>query len=328
MREASQYLHIAGVEAARLSAPQEALRYFEQAMELAQEAEDRILADRARLLLGLFRGSDAARDYERLLAGARSVGDKPAELEAMLGLARANYILSLDSSDSAVISRSRDLSHAAIELAREIGDRSALVRALVPTQWFSDFWPEYRPRAEAQVREAHALALELGDGALIVDSTMALFRFESTRENIRVGEELLERLLEDRDLLRTNALLFRLMFMHLEAGNFAQCIARCDQGIALAAETGAPPVQYPTLKSMALARTGRSREAWDSVQDEIADDEHPFGRAFQRTGMATYYFEIRAWQCAVECLRVVDEEAPLLGRAWLNSGPRLSYRCA
>ena len=39
---------------------------------------------------------------------------------------------------------------------------------------------------------------------------------------------------------------------------------------------------------------------------------------FQQVGIATYYFEIRAWERAVECLRTVDEEAPRLGRAWLK----------
>ena len=95
------------------------------------EEYDRILGQCATLLLGLFRGKEAARDYERLLTSARQRGNRAQELESLLGLASASYIISIDEPDFAA--QSLDLYKQAYSLARELDDKVGMVRSLVPT---------------------------------------------------------------------------------------------------------------------------------------------------------------------------------------------------
>ena len=66
----------------------------------------------------------------------RGSGDRPAELEALLALGRAHYVMSLDLQDFAA--RARATYQAAFRLARELGDQRAMASALIPTVWFTD----------------------------------------------------------------------------------------------------------------------------------------------------------------------------------------------
>ena len=96
--KALEYLVKTGHKAAQRYANREALDAFQQALERVQMGEeyDRILGQCATLLLGLFRGKEAARDYERLLTSARQRGNRTQELESLPGLASASYIISID----------------------------------------------------------------------------------------------------------------------------------------------------------------------------------------------------------------------------------------
>jgi predicted ATPase len=84
----------------------------------------------ASILVEAFQGKAAASNYERLLGMARQRGNKALELEALLGLADAYYVLALDDQDPATIARSREHNEAALVLARELGNTPAIVRSL------------------------------------------------------------------------------------------------------------------------------------------------------------------------------------------------------
>jgi len=87
--KAIEYLVKAGQKAAGRYANQDALDYFQQALELIKTDDDynRVLRYRAKLLLDMFRGKEAASDYEQLLENAKRSGDRKRELESLLGLA-------------------------------------------------------------------------------------------------------------------------------------------------------------------------------------------------------------------------------------------------
>src|SRR5438128_506121 len=71
-------------------------------------------------------------------------------------------------------------------------------------------------------------------------------------------------------------------------GDFEQCAVTCDEGIALAEQLGSPPVQYASIKGLALTDLGRFDAAWTSFQQEVADEAHPFGRCMREFGVAVW----------------------------------------
>jgi hypothetical protein len=84
-----------------------------------------------------------------------------------------------------------------------------------------------------------------------------------------------------------------------------------------AAATGVLPVQYPTLAAVALVGLGRYGEAWQSLQEEVADPAHPFGQAFRDLGVATYLVDVLAYERAAEVLASVAMRAASLKRGWM-----------
>ncbi|MCH8289544.1 AAA family ATPase [Candidatus Poribacteria bacterium] len=322
--KAIEYLVKAAQKAASRYANQEALDYFQRALDLAKsdDESDRILKYRAKLLLNLYQGREAASDYECLLNSAKGRGDQKDELESLLGLASAYYTIALDELDFA--SKSLALYKQAYTLARKLDNRTCMVRALVPTTWFMDFWPEYRDETLANAEDALILSQEIGDKELIIDSKMAMLDtlrripdcIEAAEEQ---GEELLNQLKSCHDLLRLKEVYFQLMCMHLSRGNFERSVECCDAGINLAAEIGVPPVQFPTFKALALLNLGRYDEAWESLQKEVVDETHRFGSAFKNYGTGIYFLELMAYEKAAEIFESVIEQAKRLGRAWMRS---------
>jgi tetratricopeptide (TPR) repeat protein len=112
------------------------------------------------------------------------------------------------------------------------------------------------------------------------------------------------------------------MWWYVAAGKFEQAVACCDAAIRLAGEIGAPPVQYPTIKAIALLRLGHYGEAWAALQQEVADEEHPFGRAMQALGLGLYYADLMAYDRAAAILRDVYVEATRLRRVWMKHWSR------
>ena len=95
---AATYLHQAGSSAAARLATPEALAFFARAAELAGPGPTRRAALRARgeLLLGLFRGREATVDLELAMREAAEEGAAAEEMEALLRLGRAYYVVGLD----------------------------------------------------------------------------------------------------------------------------------------------------------------------------------------------------------------------------------------
>jgi hypothetical protein len=93
----------------------------------------------------------------------------------------------------------------------------------------------------------------------------------------------------------------------------------CDAGIALAHQLGSPPVQYPSIKALALVDLGRFDEAWASLQEEVADEDHAFGYCMQQLAVAFWFERAGALDRAEERARWVLEEAARLSRTWMQS---------
>jgi class 3 adenylate cyclase/tetratricopeptide (TPR) repeat protein len=317
------YALAAGDYARSVFAYREAERQYTTALEVAEQARNTrgevdALARRAQLRENSFQGKGAAHDYERLLEAALGSGDRPLELQARLGLAGAYYIVALDETEGDSISRSRAMYESAQALAGELGDKRAMVLALLGTRWFTDFWPELRDRWRGNVREALAVSQQIGDEELVLECELATWRNGTRPEAEPRSARLVRQLKERQDPFRLNLLYFSMMWAQLDWAEFERAVETCDAGIRLTEEIGVPPVQYPTLKAVALAHLGRFGEAWEALQREVTDAEHPFGRAMQALGMGVYYFELQAGERATEALRDLLQRARGLRRAWMT----------
>src|SRR5262249_47522416 len=148
---------------------------------------DAVLQSRARLKLDVFRAREAIVDLDSLLVRARQANDHVREVELLLLRSRGLYILSLD--EPGYAEQRRGSYEAAYALAKEIGDRRAMCQALIPTTWFTDYWPEYGEQAVRNNDEATALAQVLGDEDLQIEAASARLRLmnldASHREALR-----------------------------------------------------------------------------------------------------------------------------------------------
>jgi len=137
---------------------------------------------------------------------------------------------------------------------------------------------------------------------------------EAHEEALRI----LQRLETRRDPLRLREHLFLLMWYYWLCGDFEQCVKTCNDGIALSAQLGSPPVQYPSLKGLALTDLGRFDEAWASFQNEVADEQHPLGRCMRELGVAVWFESLGALDRAEAKAKEVLEEARRLSRTWMQ----------
>jgi class 3 adenylate cyclase/tetratricopeptide (TPR) repeat protein len=273
----------------------ESLAAFAEAAKIAPEISVRneILHDRSRLLLDLYRGSEAIVDLNALLARAIEAGDTKREVEILLGLGRANYILSLDN-PAEYAEAARDAYVRAYERAKELGEKRIMALALTPTAWFTDYWVDYRDQATANLHEATAIAAELGDEDLKIDVRASFLRTLPMEEQVPEGEAVQALLEARRDPLRLPEHYFWLMWLYWIRADLERSVEICNKGIALAEQLGTEPVQYPTIKAMALMDLGRFDEAWASLQQEVADEAHPFGAAVKELGISVYLERVGA----------------------------------
>jgi class 3 adenylate cyclase/tetratricopeptide (TPR) repeat protein len=317
------YALAAGDHARSVFAFVEAERQYTTALDIAEQSEDPAgeidpLTRRAQLRLDSFLGKEAIRDYERLLELSRRRGDRSVELAARLGWAGAAYIVALDATSTDVTEQCRAMYESAQVLAEELGNRRALVQALLGTQWFADFWPELRDRWRNNARRALEISHQIGDAELVLQCELATWRSATREEAKQLGARLVRQLTDRHELYRLNTLYFSMMWAHLGWGEFDRAIEVCDAGIHLAGEIGVPPVQYFTLKALALLGLGRYGDAWEALQREVTDQDHPFGQAMQALGLAEYYSELRAYGRAVEVIRDALRRAKALKRAWMT----------
>ena len=222
-------------------------------------AHDDLLSDRGWLLVDLYRGQEAERDFKQLLERAEVRNDDAMILDASDGLSRAHYVLSLDTPGYA--DAARESTERVINLARVQGERLRLGKTLLHSVWFVDYDQAYLHVALEHLREAAAIAEELDDEELrlgVMQRMMGFRFFDATIPPID-SDSLVERFSKMRDPVRLNDLYFWLMWNRLSACQFAQCVAACEEGTRTAASIGVPPVQYPTIKSFALTELGRFR---------------------------------------------------------------------
>jgi predicted ATPase/class 3 adenylate cyclase len=295
-----------------------ALIAFQHSIDLlpSGKVQDRSIQARANLLLDLYRGHEAVHDLEKLLSRARETGDKTLEMESLLDLGKAYYIISLNESQGG--KRALQCYEQAYQIAKDKRDKTGMVRALLPTHHLVDYWLDFRDRAKSNIEEAARLAEEIKNEELICDCIQARFRFLSPKEMSTMTEALLERIKALRDPLRLKEYYFWLMWHYLRIGEFERGVEACDLGIKLADELGAKPVQYNTIKALALISLGGYGKAWEALQKEVT--EEAFGFAMQQFGMAFYLMDLLAFGPAAEQAQGTSELASKLNRAWMRRG--------
>jgi tetratricopeptide (TPR) repeat protein len=135
---------------------------------------------------------------------------------------------------------------------------------------------------------------------------------------VEISSRLTQQLKGRNDLLSLNRLYFDMLWKQLDWAEYEAEVRTSDAAIRLASEIGVPPVQYSTLKALGLLQLGRYGEAWESLEREVVDSEHPFGQAMQILGIAQYHWELQAFDEAARACRELQQRATLLHRAWMR----------
>ncbi len=109
-----------------------------------------------------------------------------------------------------------------------------------------------------------------------------------------------------------------MMWVYLGAAEFDRCVAICDRGLELAAQLGSAPVQYGSIKAIALARSGRFDEVEAALAQEVTDDDHPFGHAIARLARTEYLAAVGALEQAAGEGVAAFGEATMVSRRWMQ----------
>ena len=288
----------------------EALAALADALEIAPPGVERdaMLQARARLQLDLFRGREAIEDLEPCSPRTRAPATARARSSSSSCAAARLYILSLD--EPGYAEKTRASYEETYALAKEIGDKRAMCQALIPTSWFTDYWLDYRDQAIAQQRR----------GAR--PRRGARRRGARDRGGVGRGSGCCR---SGRPTRR------RCAFASASRHAATRCDSRstssgscgttgCAPTSSSAwrpattasrsrAQLGSPPVQYASIKGLALTDLGRFDEAWAAFQAEVADDAHPFGRCMRELGIAIWLEALGALDRAEAAAKEVLEEA-------------------
>ncbi|HYN33107.1 MAG TPA: AAA family ATPase [Ilumatobacteraceae bacterium] len=294
----------------------EALAVLDDELRRTSDRQEQVALrlQRVSLLNDQYRAAEGLADVDWLVTAATD--DPSLEVDVQLTRGRAYYIMSLDNPGTAEVSR--DAYESAYAAAQARGDKANMARALLPTTWFTDYWIEYRPIAVANIVEALSLAEEIDDEDLILDALMASLRTQTGRNPIEAAEELMERLERRRDPVKLNAQCFWMMWQYLNAGRFDDAVATCDRGIQLADLIGSAPVQYGSIKAIALTEAGRYDEVQAAIDQEVTDDDHPFGQAMASLARSALLTRLCAWGPAAESLTETLAWADQLNRVWMQ----------
>jgi class 3 adenylate cyclase/tetratricopeptide (TPR) repeat protein len=271
---------------------------------------------RVQLLNDQYRAAEGIDDLEHLVAAVAGGNDPEREIAVQLARGRAYYILSLDNTGMAEVSR--EAYEAAYDAAKAHGDKVSMVLALLPTTWFTDYWADYQATAAANVAEARVLADEIGDEDLILDAMASSLHRGGTARNLTESESLLARLEERRDPVKLNAHCFWMMWQYSAMGRFDDAVATCDRGIELADLIGSAPVQYGSIKAIALTEAGRYDEVDAAIAQEVTDDDHPFGQAMASHARSVFLTRIGAWGPALTSIDDTLTRAEQVSRVWMQ----------
>jgi class 3 adenylate cyclase/tetratricopeptide (TPR) repeat protein len=309
--KAVTYLDLAGRKSAGRYANQEALSYFEQALQLAADTDayEPILRRRGTLHLDLYHGREAAADFERLLDRARERKERAQELDALLGLAEAHYLIALDAAASDSPALCTALFGEAQRLARSLDDKAALIRALLPGGKLADINQVPYEQAEADAREALALSREIDDEELLLDCRLMFGDPDP---------ELFAQLEARHDLRRLKEAYWRRLIAAFFSGDARGMIESSDASIRLAHAIGVPPVQYPTFKALAYLSLGEYGQARSALEQEVADEGHRLGAGMKALGSATYYLDLMAFERVPAVAQQAIDEGRLLSRRWMT----------
>ena len=109
------------------------------------------------------------------------------------------------------------------------------------------------------------------------------------------------------------------MWLYWIRAELERCVEICDKGIALSDQLGTEPVQYPTIKAMALMdlRADSTRPG-TSLQQEVADEDHRFGAAVKQLGISVYLERVGAFDESFERALEALKEAQALNRTWMQ----------
>jgi class 3 adenylate cyclase/tetratricopeptide (TPR) repeat protein len=271
---------------------------------------------RVQLLNDQYRAAEGLDDVDHLVAAVADGSDPDRQVAVQLARGRAYYILSLDNTGMAEVAR--DAYEAAYAAAKAHGDKESMVRALLPTTWFTDYWLDYQDTAKANIAEARALAAEIGDEDLILDALAASLHRGGSSRSLTEAEALLRRLEERRDPVKLNAHCFWMMWQYSAMGRFDEAVAICDRGIELADLIGSKPVQYGSIKAIALTEAGRFDEVDAAIAQEVTDDDHPFGQAIASLARSVFLTRVGAWGPAIESIDDTLTRAEDVSRVWMQ----------
>ena len=271
---------------------------------------------RTKLRLDQYQAADALDDIHAVLAASRQAGDVRGEIEALLALGRAQYIMSLDAPEEA--HASREAYEQAYAVAKKHGDQKSMILTLLPTSWFTDYWVEYRDTAIANIAEAMELAEDLGNIDILLDARSSRMKLSGMRASSDEATDLTEALEDRRDPLKLNAHYFWLMWLSYSEARYEQTVKTCDWGIDLADILGTPPVQYGSIKALALIELGRFDEVQGALDAEVTDDDHPFGQAMAAFANAMFLARLEAWGPAADAIVEAIDRAVEMSRVWMQ----------
>ena len=322
-RKAVKYLILAGEKAASMHANETALTRLKQALERGASGADyyRILSRRGAIYLEQWKGDMAARDYEELLEWSKKRTEPRDELDARFGLARAIYIVSFDSPDRSL--EAKDLLKKAFRVAEALDDMNTMLKILTDLNTLDGSLGVLTPEERLiGSRRRLELARNIGaeEGSI---AHLEVLHLEGLHgETGKLERKIIEDYQSAHKLTELKEFYWSLMWHHLGEGNVDRCVECCDEGIKLAGQIGAAPVMYPTLKALALMMAGRYGDAWVSLQQEVADQDHVFGAVFREYGTLRYRLAVLDYRGAWDGFTDMITGDRFAGREWLRRSAR------
>ena len=120
------------------------------------------------------------------------------------------------------------------------------------------------------------------------------------------------------------------MWTHYHLGDFRHMVSPVTTASTWQPGSMCRPWYILRSRPLPCSIWGTYGRAWEALQQEVADEAHVFGRAFQETGIGMYLLELGAYQQAATHLEEVITQAARLRHGWLGEWAGFSWcvRCA